>query len=935
VKRSIPDILVIVDDDTSVDLNKVKQFMMTKESSSSREEPYIAAGSVFQLGKYGGFKAAHGGFGTYLNKAAIELMTRRPIFCNKDDNGFIPTALEGDEDPFTMNACKQLAQNKAQELDVYTPGDSVFNIFYKLASRPYFCMHSDWMIGFMITNYVMTKDGLVQVDPQGKRGYCGEESVSCHYQTPALMEQFVQMHPQQPQPPLLLSPLSSVSSGTEVEQPLAIYKECIRHTTHELLPAIIAKINEDPEDNGLKPFILSSQDKRTNDVKGLDLNIVRGKRIAILGDSTLFYLTQWLYSMMTHLKDEENGQPKYDEMPLSEASTVVQERADMLGVQLPDNRQESLPITDYDGTLIQWTGMKGLTRAESLEGKISRMFETARQMNPRVIVANMGLYWLHLRPFTGPSNGIVIHRWAHYKDDWLTQVYNLALDMNETTLLLFKTTNFVCDIKRTNDWETYANLYLSMDNQTVEACYQENKQFIGTYELTQSQVYDYCQYGQFTEIGVQHYNQFIHEFVREIHEKQTNSRLTVGIFNDHDVLSCDSTDDAIHHYKNMEVRLRLLSNTIDSYLGCRNYPQSVMEMTPEQLVTTLEEKTISYNPLHICDRPTNHIRMQHPNVNQPCPSTSQDKPLLLLEGSIARGRTGNNFMELLHAIQLTKDQDIQLGMMKQSWAMKLVTNLWFETNENTNTFDYEILERTLCIRIFDTPEEVEGWNVVHMTTQELFVYHSPLSVPDYMTSQLEIFRRLFQSILYAGQGINLGSISTRSTRDMCSGINELFPTLEERSSAIYTVIHSRHRGYKKVSKKTGCDLTAALEMQPEYIKSLLQPLGMLEYPIVLITDGEDPKVLERLATDPDIGRHLRLLDKSSSTLGGEMTLAMMSQVFIGNPGSSLSAFIAKARSSFGFEHNKMFMAKDTTTGQWQSVCDDQCLFDYDIMGDQA
>ena len=574
VKRGIPDILVIVDDDTSVDLNKVKQLMM-KENSSSIEEPYIAAGSVFQLGKYGGFKAPHGGFGTYLNKAAIELMTRRPIFCNKDD-GLIPTIGE-DEDPFTINACTQLAQNKAQELDVYSPGDSVFNIFYKLSSRPYFCMHSDWMIGFMITNYGMTRDGLVQVDPQGKRGYCGEESVSCHYQTPTLMEQFVQIHPQQAVPQLL--PLSSSAlSGTEV----------------------------------------------------------------------------------------------------------------------------------------------------------------------------------------------------------------LAVE------------------------------------------------------------------------------------------------------------------------------------------------------TAPKLDATLEEETISYNPLHICDLPTNHVRMQHPNVNQPCPSILKDRPLLLLKGTIARGRTGNNLMELLHAIQLTKDQDIQLGMMKQSWAMKLVTKLWFETNENTNTFDYNILEKTLCIRIFDSTEEVEGWNVVYMTTQELFVYHSPLSVTDYMTSQLDIFRRLFQSILYAGQGINLGSsLSTSSTIDMCSVVNELFPTLEERSSAIYTVIHSRHRGYKKVSKKTGCDLTAALEMQPEFIKSTLQPLGMLEYPIVLITDGEDSAVLERLASDPDIGRQLRVLDKSSSTLGGEMTLAMMSQVFIGNPGSSLSAFIAKARVSFGFEHNKMYMAKDLNTGQWQSVCGDQCLFDYDIMGDQA
>ena len=123
-----------------------------------------------------------------------------------------------------------------------------------------------------------------------------------------------------------------------------------------------------------------------------------------------------------------------------------------------------------------------------------------------------------------------------------------------------------------------------MDNRTIETCYEENKQFVGTYDLTKSQVYDYCRYGQFTEIGVQHYNSMVFDFVKEVHENQTDSRLTVGVFNDHDVESCDSTIDAIHHHKNMEARLRLLSNTIDSYLECGNInPQSSMveTMAPE------------------------------------------------------------------------------------------------------------------------------------------------------------------------------------------------------------------------------------------------------------------------------------------------------------------------------------------------------------------
>ena len=226
-----------------------------------------------------------------------------------------------------------------------------------------------------------------------------------------------------------------------VKQSLLVYKECIRYTTHELLPSIIAKINEDPEDNGLKPFTIVRNsymklcpDKSTCSIKGLDLSIFRGKRTALLGDSTLFYPTQWLYPMMTHLNDEEeNGIPKYDEMSLSEASEVVKKRAGILGVK-------ELITDSTDNTLIQWAGVKGPGASKTLETRISGMIETVSRLNPHVLVANMGLHWLHLHPLV-PKDGIVIHRWVHYNTSWLREVYNLAMDMNQTTLLLFKTTS--------------------------------------------------------------------------------------------------------------------------------------------------------------------------------------------------------------------------------------------------------------------------------------------------------------------------------------------------------------------------------------------------------------------------------------------------------------------------------------------------------------
>ena len=124
---------------------------------------------------------------------------------------------------------------------------------------------------------------------------------------------------------------------------------------------------------------------------------------------------------------------------------------------------------------------------------------------------------------------------------------------------------------------------------------------------------------------------------------------------------------------------------------------------------------------------------------------------------------------------------------------------------------------------------------------------------------------------------------------MCSGIMSLFG--EERSSAVYFVIHSRsfaregngRAGYEMMhhrSEVSGIDDQGALELRPDFIKSILDPLGMLKYPIVFITDGQDEEILERLMADPDIGPMIQLVPDESTWLGGDITLATMSNVFI-------------------------------------------------------
>ena len=190
------------------------------------------------------------------------------------------------------------------------------------------------------------------------------------------------------------------------------------------------------------------------------------------------------------------------------------------------------------------------------------------------------LHWLHLCGFhqcpssDGDDGATIINHWINYKTEWLQQVYDMALKGN-ATLLLFKTTNFICDEKRTNEWATWSSLYLSFDSQTIDGCYQESLKFAESpHNIPLGKIYEYCNHGQFTERGSEYLNVQIKDFVREKNEERVSAigdnepTLTVGIFDDHDVEGCDSTEDSIHHPLKMLMRLRLLSNTIESYSEC-------------------------------------------------------------------------------------------------------------------------------------------------------------------------------------------------------------------------------------------------------------------------------------------------------------------------------------------------------------------------------
>ncbi|KAL7451174.1 hypothetical protein ACHAWC_003002 [Mediolabrus comicus] len=366
----------------------------------------------------------------------------------------------------------------------------------------------------------------------------------------------------------------------------------------------------------------------------------------------------------------------------------------------------------------------------------------------------------------------------------------------------------------------------------------------------------------------------------------------------------------------------------------------------------------SVNPLSICGRGTGvgtSSDLALPRHNQDntntCPIANSNK-LLLIKGNLSYGRTGNNLVELLHALQYSHDFDVTLGIMENSWAQK-VLNEMFLAVKDVNTWKPDF-EEALCVKVFHQDSSLDDWslvewddlfelgigrgalglNVDYLTSKKMFVYTSQAPLHEYVGDQSKFLQNWFRNY-NIGEGT---TIRGNPVRDMCSGFQTLFG---DQTDVLYSVIHQRSLEgrpglelMKRLAVASGCDPVAALHMGPDYVKSILKPLGMLKYPIVLITDGQEFSVMQRLLNDPEISPNLRLVPEEATWVGGDITLAVMSDVFIGNPASTFSGFIAKSRLALGKGHSYLFRAKNEK-GEWYTTCGDTCIFDKKIMGSMS
>ncbi|KAL7475130.1 hypothetical protein ACHAW6_001052 [Cyclotella cf. meneghiniana] len=347
-------------------------------------------------------------------------------------------------------------------------------------------------------------------------------------------------------------------------------------------------------------------------------------------------------------------------------------------------------------------------------------------------------------------------------------------------------------------------------------------------------------------------------------------------------------------------------------------------------VYSIDEMSPNFKPFNVCSRTTNTKGLGKYGLLRDYSNCHRsEREMILLNSPSRYGRTGNSLIEFLRAVQLSRERNATLGIISGHWIFNVLSEMFLaiqDLKEWEQTF-----ERLFCVKIIHSEQSLEGWNITSMDAGTLFWTTSNSTYDEYVASTQYSIRALMQ-------GYNRGNgtdMHHKPINDMCSGINAIFGN--NKSQVLYSVVHSRNlMGAEQrsmgrdICNKAHCDPLANQEMKPDNIKSILAPLGMLKHPVVFITDGEDASIAQRLMNDTEIGPLLRFVPDEARWVGGDITLGIMGNVFIGNPVSSYSGFITKSRLSLGLGHSYLFRAINEK-GEWITSCGDGCIFDKNIV----
>ena len=194
---------------------------------------------------------------------------------------------------------------------------------------------------------------------------------------------------------------------------------------------------------------------------------------------------------------------------------------------------------------------------------------------PDIIVFNAGLHLLHIigeredpqsgMIETGRNRKLPTYQ-AFSKYERLMQFYfDQALKLHPKAILV-KTTNRICEEYWYGIHAELARAYNAKDPQTIDFC-KNHVQQKSNGTLTPQEINEVCTAGILTAKGSNNLNARLNKMMiqMQIQNEMTNN-VTIGIFPDDQVQTCEFTNDSRHYLEIAPSRINLLANILDCIL---------------------------------------------------------------------------------------------------------------------------------------------------------------------------------------------------------------------------------------------------------------------------------------------------------------------------------------------------------------------------------
>lgn len=297
---------------------------------------------------------------------------------------------------------------------------------------------------------------------------------------------------------------------------------------------------------------------------------------------------------------------------------------------------------------------------------------------------------------------------------------------------------------------------------------------------------------------------------------------------------------------------------------------------------------------------------------------------LLLNGDVL-GRLGNVMRQLFHGLDMARDRKLSFAVTRTSpIGRQFVSDLhglfpFLSEDQMESLFGFHFTD-------------VGSRSYQNVSTFDVYYYgggnagdpiRGNLSIAQLVAIKSERHRVFLEVFRRMGSAMTSNDAKT----------NKLCRSIESTGigSDPFTVIHSRSfkaEGRKQaqldeVNNRIGVHPSGLIEHPPDLIFDILKPLDMEEEKVFMISDGLSSSSANRLSTSKQFARTFQVV--SDGDPYSDILLAVLSDVFIGNPLSTYSTLIAQIRYTLGL--NLIFLhVRKTGDGAWETFCEEENCF---------